>query len=258
MSNGVYQTESVYNRVPYEEVHTQKPQRYISKFRPTVVLEEKSTKDAMRTMGPANVEVPSPEKYLKKHSKEPKLPEKTECSKEVRHTCCTVKKPAVPARTDNPPLMGIHTKRDFIKTATVVPMKPQPIWVDKSNGHKQLLENSGLVPKYIKKKHYGEVPEYLQQRNEEEQRAQEEYDNYVKEQREQGSMKHLSDEERQAVLEGLKNNWDKLHHEYQGLSVITDNLSKKAHKERLEVAMKQLEHDINLFERFKTIYIPNN
>lgn len=52
--------------------------------------------------------------------------------------------------------------------------------------------------------HYGEVPEYLQQRNEEEQRAQEEYDNYVKEQREQGSMKHLSDEERQAVLEVLQ------------------------------------------------------
>lgn len=47
----------------------------MSKFRPTVVLENKSTKDAMRTMGPADVEVPSPENYLKKHSKEPKLPE---------------------------------------------------------------------------------------------------------------------------------------------------------------------------------------
>ena len=48
--------------------------------------------------------------------------------------------------------MGIHTKRDFVKTATVVPMKPQPASVDTSKGHKQLLENSGLVPKYIKKK----------------------------------------------------------------------------------------------------------
>lgn len=52
--------------------------------------------------------------------------------------------------------------------------------------------------------HYGEVPEYLQQRNEEERRAQEEYDNFVKEQRELGAMKHLSDEERQAVLEVLQ------------------------------------------------------
>lgn len=49
--------------------------------------------------------------------------------------------------------------------------------------------------------HYGEVPEYLQQRNEEEQRAQEEYDMFVEEQREQGAMKHLSDEERHIVLE---------------------------------------------------------
>lgn len=47
----------------------------MSKFRPTIVLEKKLTKDAMKTMGPAKVEVPSPEKYLKKHSKEPKLPE---------------------------------------------------------------------------------------------------------------------------------------------------------------------------------------
>ncbi|XP_038587524.1 enkurin [Micropterus salmoides] len=256
MSEIVRPPESVYNLLPKEEVHAEKPPRYMSKYRPQVVLEKKSTKDAMRTMGPAKVEVPSPDKYLKKQSKEPKLPEKTQCLKEARNTC-TVRKPAVPARTDNP-LMGIRTKRDFIKTATAVPMKPQPACVDSSKGHKQLLEKSGLLPKYIKKKHYGEVPEYLQQRNEEEQRAQEEYDNFVKEQREQGAMKHLSDEERQDILERLKKNWDQLQHEYQGLSLVTDTMSKKSRKERLEVAMKQLENDINLFERFKTVYIPNN
>lgn len=62
-----------------------------------------------------------------------------------------MKKPAVPARKDNPP-MGIYTKRDFIKTNTAVPMKPQPTCVDTNKGHKELLENSGLVPKYIKKR----------------------------------------------------------------------------------------------------------
>ncbi|XP_018556259.1 enkurin [Lates calcarifer] len=255
MSEVVYPPESVYNLIPKEEVRTEKPPRYMSKFRQTVVLEKKLTKDAMRTMGPAKVEVPSPDKYLKKHAKEPKLPEKTERSKEVRNTS-TMRKPPVPARTDNPP-MGIHTKRDFIKTAAVVPMKPEPTCVDTNKGHKQRLENSGLVPKYIKKKDYGEVPEYILQRSEEERRAQEEYDNFVREQREQGAMKHLSDEERQAVLEALKKNWDKLHHEYQGLSLVIDTLSKKAHKEQLEAEMKKLENDINLFERFKTIYIPN-
>lgn len=53
--------------------------RYVSKYRPIVVHERKSVKDDMRTMGPAKVEVPSPDKYLKKHSKEPKLPESEFC-----------------------------------------------------------------------------------------------------------------------------------------------------------------------------------
>ncbi|KAF3703777.1 Enkurin [Channa argus] len=256
MSEVVHPQESVYNLIPKEKVEIQKPPRYVSKFRPMVALEKELAKDAMRTMGPAKVEVPSPDKYLKKHSKEAKLSEKTQSFKEAHHTC-DAKKPPVPLRTEMP-LMGIHTKRDFIKTATVVPMKPQPTCVDTNKGHKQQLINSGLVPKYIKKKNYGEVPEYLQQRNEEEQKAQEAYDNYVKDQKEKGAMKHLSDEERQAILKGLKKNWDELHHEYQSLSLVTDTLSKKAHKECLEVAMKQLENDINLIERFKTIYIPSN
>ena len=59
-----------------------------------------------------------------------------------------------------------------------------------------------------------------------------------------------------SLIQGLKKNWDKLQHEYQGLSIVTDTLSKRAHKEQLEEAMKQLEKDINLFERFKTIYVP--
>lgn len=40
-----------------------------------VNLEEKLVKDAMRTMGPAKAEAPSPEKYLKKQSKKTKPPE---------------------------------------------------------------------------------------------------------------------------------------------------------------------------------------
>ncbi|KAK9527513.1 hypothetical protein VZT92_014070 [Zoarces viviparus] len=246
--------ENVYSRRTKEEAHAQKPKRYMSKYRPTVVLEEKSSKRPMRTMGPAKVEVPSPKNFLRKHSKEPKLPGKAQRSKE--HTC-TVKKPDVPAQTDRP-LMGIHTKRDFVQTATAVTMKPQLASVDTRNGHRQLLETSGLVPKYIKKKDYGEVPEYLQQRKEDERRAQEEYEDFVNEQRERGAMKCLSEQERQATLEGLKKTWDELHHEYQGLSFVTDNLRKKSQREQLEVALQKVENDMDLFKKFTTIYIPNN
>ncbi len=62
----------------------------MSKYRPAVVLEEKSTKDAMRTMGPAKVEMPSPDKYLKKHSKEPKLPKSEFSYKTNWHMCVCV------------------------------------------------------------------------------------------------------------------------------------------------------------------------
>uniref|UniRef100_A0A3P8WXV3 Enkurin, TRPC channel interacting protein n=1 Tax=Cynoglossus semilaevis TaxID=244447 RepID=A0A3P8WXV3_CYNSE len=249
--------ESVYNPLTKAEVEPPKPPRYISKFRPNVILEKKQKQDARRTMGPAKVDVPVPDQYLKKHSTETKLQEKSENAKEVRGSC-TAKKPPVPTRAEIP-TMGIQTKRDFVRTVTTAaPTKPQPTSVDTRKGHKQLLENSGLVPKYIRKKDYGEVPEYLLQRNEEKQRAQEEYDMFVKEQQEQGAMTHLSDAERQAVLEGLKKNWDELHQQYQSLSFVIDTLSKKAHKERLETAMKTLEADIDLFERFKTIYIPKH
>lgn len=53
--------------------------RYMSKFRPMVVLEKTQVKDAARTMGPAKVEVPLPDKYLKKHSKEFKLTDRELC-----------------------------------------------------------------------------------------------------------------------------------------------------------------------------------
>lgn len=45
----------------------------MSKYRPKVVHETKLNKDAMRTMGPAKLEPPSPDQYLKKHSNEPKF-----------------------------------------------------------------------------------------------------------------------------------------------------------------------------------------
>uniref|UniRef100_A0A3B5MGL0 Enkurin domain-containing protein n=1 Tax=Xiphophorus couchianus TaxID=32473 RepID=A0A3B5MGL0_9TELE len=145
MSEAIYPAGSVYDWIPKEQEEIKKPPRYVSKFRPAVILEEKLTKDAKKTMGPPKVELPSPDKYLKKHSKHPKPPE----SKSTR--TCTVKKPMVPRRTEKP-LMGIQTKRDFLQTTVMFPMKPKATSVDTKKGHKQLLENSGLVPKYVMKK----------------------------------------------------------------------------------------------------------
>lgn len=48
---------------------------------------------------------------------------------------------------------------------------------------------------------YGQTPEYLLQRREEVKKAQEEYDNYVKERMREGAMKQLSGEERRNILQ---------------------------------------------------------
>ncbi|XP_041824402.1 enkurin isoform X2 [Melanotaenia boesemani] len=211
----------------------------------------------MRTMGPAKVDLPPPDKYLKKHSKEPKLPEKTDSSKDPRSThFCSVRKPAVPARTERP-LMGIPSKKDFRETTVAVPKKPQPIQVDSSHGHRERLENSGLVPKYIMKNDYGKTPVYLQKRKEAEQTAQE-HDRLVKEEGQHRAIQRLPDEERQRVLEALKKEWDTYMQMYQKIPFLMETPSQKAHKIELEKRMDELEKKISLIERFKTIYITND
>ncbi|KAJ8396791.1 hypothetical protein AAFF_G00013900 [Aldrovandia affinis] len=255
----IYPPESIYNLIPREEVDIETQPRYMSKFREQVKQEKQSNKAAYRTMGPAKVEIPSPEKFLRKHSKEPKLPEKKSF---VYMDGDRQRKPPIPTRTENPQI-GMHSSKDFIRNNAIenllaAPRKPQPIYADTRHGDKQPLECSGLVPKYLKKKDYGQTPEYLQQRKEEERRAQEEYNKYVKEHLRQGAMKQLSEEERQATLQGLKNNWEELQHLYQALSIVTDTSPKKHSKERLEMQMKQLERDIDLMETHQTIYIANN
>ena len=37
----------------------------------------------------------------------------------------------------------------------------------------------------------------------------------------QGSMKRMPDQERQNILSGLKTNWEILHHQFQGLRLVT-------------------------------------
>ena len=65
-------------------------------------------------------------------------------------------------------------------------------------------------------------------------------------------------DKRDEILVSLKKSWEELHHQYQGLSVVTDTAPKKARKERMEAEMKQLEKDIEMMEKHKVIYIAQN
>ncbi|XP_060085837.1 enkurin-like [Ylistrum balloti] len=248
---------SFFDLIPVEEVKKQKQPRYVSKFKQTVKQEYTEKRANHKTMGQAKVPVPTTDDFLKKRSKEPVLPDKTE----FKYPDEDRRRPIVPAK-DNTPLMGLKTNKNFITTNAVqnitsVPKAPQKIYCDTRIGDKNHLEPSGLEPKYIHKKEYGDTPKYLVKRKEEMQKAQEEYDAYIAEHFRRGAMRSLTEDERRAILEGLQSNWEDIHDQYQSLSVVTDTAPKKNRKERMEAQMKQLERDIETFERHKVIYIAN-
>ncbi|NXH14563.1 ENKUR protein, partial [Bucco capensis] len=247
--------ESIFSFLPAEDKPA-KPPRYISTFRPMVKREAEKNKAQRKTMGPAKVAVPLPKNFLQKHSKEPKLPPRKKEQESKKQPALSV-----PRRTDHP-VMGIKSQKNFINTNAVAaitgsPKKPRPICVDTRQGDKYLLETSGLVPKYIKKKDYGVAPKCITQRNAELKRAQEEYEAKILEQLKKRAMKQLTDEERTSILQGLKKKWEELYREFQCLPIEIDTISKKLYKEKLELQMKQLEHDIDSIEKHKLIYIAN-
>jgi len=111
------------------------------------------------------------------------------------------------------------------------------------------------VPNYVNKKNYGQVPSYLIKRRTQINDAKAEYEVWAHEQQAQCQMKVMSPDERIKIIQGLKKNWEELHHQYQGLSVVTDTAPKKNRKERMEAEMKQLERDIEMIEKHDAIFI---
>ncbi|XP_065176035.1 enkurin-like [Sycon ciliatum] len=269
----VVKEESIYNLVPRPAQKREKQPRYTSTFRPQVKEEIKSKQVPSKTMGPAKVGMPSTQSYLKKHSKEHRVEElgttrKTAESESLLRSfgatsTKTSTKPAVPRHTERP-AMGVKTHKDFIthnavKAISSVPTRPQPKLVDAPTGTTKVLEDqrtdAGLLPKYVNKQGYGEVPKYLQTRKAVMDEAQDNYDAYVARRQKANELATIQDKDRDNVLEGLKKHWQELQHQFLGLSVVTDTLPKKARKERIEAEMKQLENDIQTIESHKAIYI---
>ncbi|KAK3749921.1 hypothetical protein QZH41_017374 [Actinostola sp. cb2023] len=249
--------ESIYELIPKINEQPSKAPKYKSKFSKTVRNDYTTFKTDAKTMGPPKVPLQPPNAFLKKRSKEPNLPGKIE----FKYPDGDTRRPVVP-KHDDKPLMGIRSNKNFITTNAVenimsVPKKPEKKFADTRIGATHPLTPSGLTPKYTQKKDYGRNPEYLQRRKAEVQRAQMDYETYVQERMRQGAMSQITGSERQAIIDGLKKNWEELHHQYQGLSVVTDTAPKKARKERMEAEMKQLERDIEIVVKHRIIYIAN-
>lgn len=253
--------ENIYNLIPREKTVIPKPPRYESKFKEVVRDEVKNVKKDHRTMGYAKEPVPRPNEFLKAHEKEFKLPEPPQTNLKVAVRQDDKKKEPVPANNSaERPLLGIKTSKNYVSQNAIdaimaVPKKPERNFVDTRYGSKFSLDPSGLVPVYVRKKDFGRVPEYIVDRKDESVRARQEYEAYMNEYFKKGALRTMSDEERNAILEGLKRNWDELHHQFQSLSVVIDTIPKRIKKEKLENDMKMLEKDIELLQRHQLIYI---
>lgn len=127
--------------------------------------------------------------------------------------------------------------------------------VETRSGKVITLENSGLFPKYVHKKNFGSIPNYIKQRKEEEmaQRLRIE----AQERERQKGPNTLTSQERSKILEGLRQNWKEKQREFELLPVVTDTLPKKQRRIKLEKDLRQLEHDIALLEKHPTVILGN-
>merc|ERR1711937_36772 len=221
--------ESIYCLIPPVIAPPPKPPLYRSAYPGVRAAERRPA----ATMGPLKVTPPNPQNFLKSYTREDnKLPE----PQKFEFTDAVDKKPAVPRRNERP-VLGLVTSKNFITCNAV--------------------ENILAVPKktdvrqvsYMNKKGYGKVPAYLEKVKAE---IQDEY-NYIQQMQEaydeqgddgQCRTRMMASDQKMAMLEGLKTNWDRINKAYQTLSFTLDTPAKKQRKEEFEAQLEQIERDI--------------
>merc|ERR1719440_2590587 len=184
---------------------------------------------------------PDPTKILGKCSKQPKVATLTQVRKsnpellvpkEVRKS----EKPPVP-RIDEKPIMNLVSSKNFVTANAVENILAAPKKVGQE------------VKDYLGKADYGKVPAYLTQIKRD---ISEEYD-YIRRLQEEeeeeirnSQVRQLTEDEKNALIEGLKAKWEKVNTDYQATTHITymDTVGKKIRKEKYEAMLMQIERDI--------------
>ncbi|CAK9224712.1 unnamed protein product [Sphagnum jensenii] len=181
---------------------------------------------------------PSTSKFLKKHSKEPIMVYKVDR--------CSVKDKPKPPIPLEPPKHGLSSGCNWITVNAVKAIRSKA--------------NTTGCPKkkrrYVTKKNYGKIPEYLEKRMETE--AQIKRESIV----ETANCKHddthrLEESERIEMMNNLKLKWAATNAQYQALSFCLDTISKIKRKERYERNLANLEKDVTLLSR-KVILVSNS
>merc|ERR1719203_1781216 len=149
-------------------------------------------------------------------------------------------KPAVP-RADEHPVHNLVTSKNFIVANAVETILAAPKKV--SDGAKDYLhkEDYGKVPKYLThiKKDIADEFNYIQE-------LQQQQEDYNKSQ-----LRLMDENERLALIDGLKAKWEQVNTDYQASTHLTklDTIGKIKRKEKYEAELSQIEKDIEKLNR---------
>lgn len=224
--------------------------------------ERTRTKKPTGVMGFAHMPKPDPQKFLKKNTwKPPMLPPEVVDPDYGHHHCLKhCKLPCVPLKDEVIPEQDKklqHQRKDFITknvkyVVQMVPKEPEQKVVLNKYGEATPLK-AGLEPYYIYNKVYGHIPRYLERLNKVREKVFQ-----AKKDREgkfQPKCRYITHDVRDKLLAGLKQNWEELQSQYQGLPILTDTIPKIQRKSKMEADLKQLEKDIVTIERHPYIYV---
>lgn len=214
---------------------------------------EPSTRKADAFGQPSGEYRVEPENYLKKSSKSNKVQTLAQVKKAAPEQLQpsimkTRTKPLVPAVCEKP-VLGLKSKKNFIVV----------------NAVDNILRKPNIQPvaepnEYKKKGDYGKVPAYLTKIKSD---IEDEY-NYIqrlqKEEEDQNtSVRVMAEEEREMLIKGLKEKWEKVNLDYQATTHMTklDTVGKVKRKEQYEATLAAIEKDISRLNR-KYIFVDAN
>lgn len=184
---------------------------------------------------------PDPKMFLTKHSKEPLLPDPAPVSNPKLK-----KKAPVPARTERP-VMGLVSSKNFITANAVENILSVPRKV-----------NNDPV-QYTKKPDYGKIPTYLAKNKAKINAEKAAIEQYLATKAEEdaygnGTVRKMSEDERNHLLLHLKSKWEEVNSVYQKMTFTLDTPAKQKRKENYEQTLSQIEKDIQRLEK-GTIFI---
>ena len=246
--------ENICNLIPKQPPPPPKLLKYVSKFHYQTKQDIADSRRQHAHFGYQHYPADDPCEYLRKQSKKPMTTpqHKKQSVKAQRLVDDQMPVSLKERKKEEKNFLANNKKEVKEKQNTYVPERK---YVDTKGGDKHTLEPSGLKLRYVFKKDFGKVPQYLAKRDVEMQQAQEQREREAQEAIDAQKAKQISEEERQELLKGLKANWAALNKAYSAQSLCIDNLPKQFRKESLERQMAALEKDIDLVERNSVILI---